>query len=156
MCYTNHVVYIVSHIVNVHREINMSKENVYHGTQNDVQSVLSLYKVTEWDKKLNPGWKVLMGSWCTIPMLLKCFNVVLSSRRKNKDHPIGYEITVPRVIPVRNNILCEHGAHQFNLGESNKRLTVCTYQRRVLIDVREFIEDQSSKEFSSRPENTLH
>ena len=40
--------------------------------------------------------------------------------------------------------LCERGGHQFKLGQSNKRLTVCTYERRVLIDVREFIGDRST------------
>ena len=106
----------------------MSKETVYHGRQDDVQSVHSMYEVTERDIKLKPGWKVLVGGLCTLAMLLECTNVVLSSRRENKDHPIDYEMRVPRIIPVRND--------QFNLGQSNKRLTVCTYERRVLIDVR--------------------
>ena len=52
------------------------------------------------------------------------------------------EMRVPRVLPVRNDTLCEHGGHQFKLGKSNKQLTVCTYERRVLIDVREFIGDR--------------
>ena len=119
--------------------INKSKETVYHGGQDDVQSVHSMYEVTERDRKLKPGWKVLVGGLCTLAMLLVCTNVVLSSRRENKDHPIDYEMRVPRVLPVRNDTLCERGGHQFKLGQSNKRLTVCTYERRVLIDVREFI-----------------
>ena len=42
--------------------------------------------------------------------------MVLSSRRENKDHPIDYEMHVPRVLPVRNDTLCERGGHQFKLG----------------------------------------
>ena len=75
-------------------------------------------------------------------MLLECTNVVLSSRRENKDHPINYEMCVPRVIPTRNDTLCEHGGYQCNIGQSNKRHTVCTYQRLWLIDVRVFIRDR--------------
>ena len=117
----------------------MSKETVYHEIQDDVQSVHSMYEVTERERKLKPGWKVLVVGLCTLAMLLECTNVVLSLRRENKDHPMDYEMRIPRVLPVRNDTLCERGGHQFKLGQSNKRLTVCTYERRVLIDVREFI-----------------
>ena len=109
--------------------MNMSKEIVYHGRQDDVQSVHSMHEV-------------LVRGLCTLAMLLESPNVVLSSRMENKDHPIDYEMRVSRVIPVRNDTPCAHGGHQFNLGQSNKRLTVCTYVRRVLIDVREFIGDR--------------
>ena len=33
----------------------MSKETVTHGRQDDVQSVYSMYEVTELDRKLKPG-----------------------------------------------------------------------------------------------------
>ena len=112
--------------------INIPKETVYHGRQDDVQSVHFMYVVTERDSKLKHEWKVLVGGLCTLTMLLECTNVVLSSRRENKDHPIDYEMRVPKVLPVRNDTMCEHGGHQFNLVKSNKRLTVCTYERRVL------------------------
>ena len=49
------------HLVNVHRVISMSKESVYHGRQDDVQSVNSVYEVTERDIKRKPVWKVLVG-----------------------------------------------------------------------------------------------
>ena len=49
----------------------MPKETVYHGKQDDLQSVHSLYEVTDRDRKLNPGWKVLMESLCTIAMLME-------------------------------------------------------------------------------------
>ena len=114
----------------------MSNKSVYHGRQYDVQSVHSLNEVTGHDRNLKPGWKVLVGGLCTLAMLLEFTNVVLSLRMENKDHPIDYEMSVPRVLPAQNDTLCEHGGHQFKLGQSNKRLTVCTYQRRVLIDVR--------------------
>ena len=65
-------------------------------------------------------------------------------RWENKDHHIDYEMRVSRALPVRNDTLREHGGHQFNLGQSNKLLTACTYQRRVLIDVREFIGDRQT------------
>ena len=104
----------------------MSKETVYHGRQDDVQSVHSMYEVIERERKLKPGWKVLVGGLCTLAMLLECTNVVLSSRRE--DHPIDYEMRLPRVPHVRNDTLCEHGGHQFTLGQSNnpdsKRLAV--------------------------------
>ena len=122
--------------------INLSKETVYHRRQGNVQSVHSMYEVTERDRKLKPGWKVLVGGLCTLAMLLECTNVVLSSRRENNDHPIDSEMRLPRVLPVRNDTMCEHGGHQFNLGKSNKRPMVCSYERRVLIDVREFIGDR--------------
>ena len=89
-------------------------------------------------------------------MLLKCTNVVLSSRRKNNDHLINYEMHVPRALPVRNDTLCEHGGHQFNLGQNNKRLTVCSYQRRVLIDVREFIGDRPIIKAIQLPDQKIH
>ena len=47
----------------------MSKETVYHGRQDDVQSVDSMCEVTEHDRKLKPGWKVLVGDLCTLAML---------------------------------------------------------------------------------------
>ena len=81
----------------------MSNETVYHGRQDDVQSVHSMYEVTARDRKRIPGWKVLVRGLCTLAMLLECINLVLSSRRENKDHPIDYEIRMPRVLPVRND-----------------------------------------------------
>ena len=67
--------------------------------------------MTERDRKLKPGWKVLVGGLCTLAMLLECTNVVLSSRKENKDHTIDYEMSVPRVLPVRNDTMCAHGCH---------------------------------------------
>ena len=87
----------------------MSKETVYHGRQDDVQSVHSMYELTERDRKLKPGWKILVGGLCTLAMLLECTNVVLSSRMENKDPPIDYEMRLPRVLPVKNDTMCEHG-----------------------------------------------
>ena len=59
-----------------------------------------------------------VGILCTIAILLEYTNVVLYSRRENNKHPIDCEITVSRVLPVRDNTLCKHGDHQFNLGDS--------------------------------------
>ena len=101
-----------------------------------------MYEVSDRDRKLKHEWKVLVGGLCTFAMLLVCTNVVLSSRRENKDHPIDYEMNVPRVPHLRNDSMGEHGSSQFNLGQSNKLLTVCSYQRRIIIDVREFIGDR--------------
>ena len=55
-----------------------------------------------------------------LAMLLECTNVLLSSRRENKDHSIDNKMRVPRVRPVRNDTLCEHRGHQYNLGQTNK------------------------------------
>ena len=100
--------------------------------------------MTERDITLKPVWKILVGGLCTLARLLEGTNVVLSSRMEYKDQPIDYEMRVSRVLPVRNDNMCGHGCHQFNLGQSNKRLTVCTDERRVLTDVREFIGDRST------------
>ena len=62
----------------------MSNETVYHGRQDDVQSVHRLYEVTERDRKLKSGWKVLVGGLWTLAMLLECTNVVLFSRRRTR------------------------------------------------------------------------
>ena len=51
---------ILRHLVNGYREINISNETVYHGRQDDAQSVHSLYGVIERDMKLKRGWKVLV------------------------------------------------------------------------------------------------
>ena len=69
--------------VNVHRVINMSKETVYHLRYDDFQFLNSMYELTERDRKLKPGWKVLVGGLCTLAMLLECTNVALSSQREN-------------------------------------------------------------------------
>ena len=65
------------HLVNVHRVISMPNETIYHVRQDGVQSVHSLYEVTDRDRKLKPGWKVLVRSLCIIAMLLECANVVV-------------------------------------------------------------------------------
>ena len=104
--------------------INISKETVYHGRQDDVQSVHSMYEVTERDRKLKPGWKVLVGGLCALAMLLECTNVVLSSCRENKDHPIDYEMY--REFYRSETTLCERGDHQFKLGQSD---SLCALMR---------------------------
>ena len=43
-------------------------ETVYHGSQEDDQSVHSLYEVTDRDRNLKSGWKILVGSLCKIAM----------------------------------------------------------------------------------------
>ena len=83
----------------------MSKETVYHGRQDDVHSVHSMYEVTERDKNTKTGMEGLVGGLCTIAMLLEYTNVVLSSHRENKDHPIDYEMGVSRVLPVRQCVM---------------------------------------------------
>ena len=100
-----------------------------------------LYEVADPDRKLKPGWKVLVGNLNILAMLLECTKVVRSSRREKRDNPIVYDnrltcresyqfkmtlcvsmdlinSTLARVLPVQNDTLCEHGSHQFNLGES--------------------------------------
>ena len=96
----------------------MSKETVYYGRQDVVQSVHSMYEVTERDIKLNPGWTILVGGFCTLTMLLECTNVVLSSRRKNKAHPIDYEMRVTRVLPVRNTLCVSIEVINSTLGKA--------------------------------------
>ena len=97
----------------------MSNETVYHGRQDIIQSVHSMHEVTVRKIKLKHGWKVLVGSLCTLVMLLECTNMAMSSRRDNMDRSIAYNMRVPRVLLVRNDNLCEHGSHQIKLGKSN-------------------------------------
>ena len=82
----------------------MSTESVYHGRKDDVQFVYSLYEVTEHDRKLKPGWKVLVRGLCTLSILLECTNVVLSSRSDTKDQPIDYERTESTTCPKRHSL----------------------------------------------------
>ena len=126
------------HFVNVHQVVNMSKETLYHGRHDDVQSVQSLYEVTERDRKLKPEWKVLVGGLCTLAMLLECSNVVLSSQRGTKDQPIEYS---------SETTLC------VSMEVINSRLAKATGDPRCA-PVRDEI-DQPSKRFASRSENTL-
>ena len=95
----------------------MSKETVYHGRKDDVQSVHGLYEVIDRVRKLKPGWKVLVGSLCTITMLLECTNVVLLSQRGKKEHP-SIMSQPYRESYLFETTLCEYGAHQFILGET--------------------------------------
>ena len=56
---------------------------------------MSMYiEVTERERKLKLGSKVLVGGLSTLAMLLECTNVVLSSRREKKDHTFDYEMRV--------------------------------------------------------------
>ena len=66
------------HLVNVHLVINMSKETVYHGRQHNVHSVHRLYEAIERDRKLKPGWKVLVGGLCTLAMSMEVINSILA------------------------------------------------------------------------------
>ena len=79
----------------------MSKETIYHERQDDVQSVHSLYEVTERNRK--PGWNILVGNLCTLAMLLECTNVVQSARRENTDLLIDIEMSVPSVLRCQND-----------------------------------------------------
>ena len=47
---------------------------VNHGRNDGVQSVHSLYEVTERDRKLKPGRKVFVRGLCTLAMFLECTN----------------------------------------------------------------------------------
>ena len=122
------------------------------GSTGEVRSLQN----THFNKfKLTPGWKLACATLCTIAMLLECTNVILSSRRTNNNHPINLyaEDLSPdyRVVPVTDSIqepvnqtdLCSE-RKEFILGIGHKRVNVCTYQQRVRIDVREFLNDQST------------
>ena len=99
----------------------------------------------------------------TIALILECINVTLNERcnHQNNQTTVSLLKTIPKLLPVHSetdipNDLCAE-RREFPLKASNKRVNVCTYQDRIRVDVREFINDRAtikglyftSKEFIS-------
>ena len=87
---------------------------------------------------------------CTIALILECINVTLNERcnHQNNQTTVSLLKTIPKLLPVYSetdipNVLCAE-RREFPLKASNKRVNVCTYQDRIRVDVREFINDRAT------------
>ena len=87
---------------------------------------------------------------CTIARILECINVTLNKpcNHQNNQTTVSLLRTIPKLLPVHSETdipkdLCAEG-REFPLKVSNKRLNVCTYQDRIRVDVREFINDRAT------------
>ena len=87
---------------------------------------------------------------CTIALILECINVTLSERcnHQNNQTTVSLLKIIPKLLPVHsktdilNDICAER--REFPLKASSKRVNVCTYQDRIRVDVREFINDRAT------------
>ena len=86
-------------------------------------------------------------SYCNI---LECINVTLNERcnHKNNKKTVSLLKTIPKLLPVHSETdipkdLCAE-RRKSPLKASNKRMNMCTYQDRIRIDVREFINDRAT------------
>ena len=106
--------------------------------------------------KLKFGWKSVCTLLCTIALTLECINVTLNARcnsNGNKNNSTTYLSLlqqIPKVLSTSNDTstsmprdMCSE-RREFPLKASNKRINVCTYQGRVRVDVREFINDKAT------------
>ena len=104
--------------------------------------------------KLKVGWKSVCTLLCTIALTLECINVTLNAHcnnNTNKNNSTTYLSLlqqIPKVLPTSNDTsvsrdMCSE-RREFPLKASNKRINVCTYQDRVRVDVREFINDKAT------------
>ena len=95
---------------------------------------------------LNWGGKALCTLLCTIALILECINVTLNERCNHQNNQTT--VSLLKLLPVHSEIdipndLCAERM-EFPLKASNKRVNVCTYQDRIRVDVREFINDRAT------------
>ena len=87
---------------------------------------------------------------CTIALILECINLTLNEHcnHQNNQSTVSLLKTIPKLLPVHSetNIIKDLCAErrEFPLKTSNKRVNVCTYQGRIRVDVREFINDRAT------------
>ena len=104
--------------------------------------------------KLRVGWKSVCTLLCTIALTLECINVTLNAHcnnNTNKNNSTTYLSLlqqIPKVLPTSNDTsvtrdMCSE-RREFPLKAFSKRINVCTYQDRVRVDVREFINDKAT------------
>ena len=128
----------------------MSKESIFQEMTPSKDEVESLrktkFKVNK--TKLKPEWKLACAILCTIALMLECTNVILSSRCNENNHSVQVQredkTITPRVMSTAANnetSLCTE-IREFKLGVGDKRVNVCTYEGRVRIDIREFLNDK--------------
>ena len=110
----------------------------------------TISKLFPQDRNIKLGWNALCTLLCTIALILECINVTLNERcnHQNNQTTVSLLKTIPKLLPVHSEIdipndLCAESM-EFPLKASNKRVNVCTYQDRIRVDVREFINDRAT------------
>ena len=83
-------------------------------------------------------------------LILECINVTLNVRCNNQNNQTTVSLlkTILKLVPVHSETdipkdLCAE-RREFQLKASNKRENVCTYQDRIRVDVRAFINDRAT------------
>ena len=92
-------------------------------------------------------------------LILNCINVTLNERcnHQNNQTTVSLQNIIPKLLPVHSETdipkdLCAE-RREFPLKASNKKVNVCTYQDRIRVDVRGFINDRATikcRYFTSR------
>ena len=121
-------------------------------TQTDQTSEGSriISKLFPHDRNIKLVWKALCTLLCTIALILECINVTLNERciHPNNQTTVSLLKSIPKFLLVYSESdipkeLCVE-RKEFPLRASNKRVNVCTYQDRIRVDVREFINDRAT------------
>ena len=108
----------------------------------------TISKLFPQDRNIKFGWKALCTLLCTIALILECTNVTLNERCNHQHNQTTVLLlkTMPKLLPVHSETDPKRCAErrEFPLKASNKRVNVCTYQDRIRVDVREFINDRAT------------
>ena len=143
----------------------MKHEHVFTQTDHSPtpEGSRTISKLFPPDRNIKLGWKALCTLLCIIALILECINVTLTERcnHQNNQTTVSLLKTIPKLLPVHSETgipkdLCVE-RREFPLKASNKRVNVCTYQDRIRVDVRDFINDRAtlkglyftSREFTS-------
>ena len=110
----------------------------------------TISKLFPQDRNIKLGWKALCTLLCTIALILGCINVTLNEccNHQNNQTTVSLLKTIPKLLQVHsethipNDLCAKH--REFPLKAWNKRVNVCTYQDRMSVDVREFINDRAT------------
>ena len=101
-------------------------------------------------------WKYTCAILFSIFMILECVNVILTTnckdlKQRNEANDSLLKEMIPKMMPIqpsesediysRNISLCSE-MRQFPLPNSDKIITVCTYQRTVRMDIRQYINNK--------------
>lgn len=135
----------------------MKHANVF--TQMDkieTQSTTSLNQFSSTAKKVKLGWKTACTLLFAIALTLECINVTLNTYCNRSERHYNHTSIITSIykngatlLPVTNASepsidLCTE-RREFPLKASPKRINVCTYNAKIRIDFREFINDQATK-----------
>ena len=123
----------------------MKHEHVFTQTDPTPEGSRTISKLFPQDRNIKLGWKALCTLLCTIARILECINVTLTERcnHQNNQTTVSLLKTIPKLLPVHCETdipkdLCVE-RREFPLKASNKRVNVCTYQDRIRVVVRGFI-----------------